>query len=92
MHFLKLNHYRTTHNISFNIKYYNILFYYCQLLINFYEEGFGNLSREFWLSLSKVHCLIPNGANTLQVHLGDFKNNTDYAQYSTFNIGDSITE
>ena len=57
-----------------------------------YEEGFGNLSGEFWLGLSKVHHLTSNGTNSLRVDLGDFENNTAYAQYSTFSIGDSTTE
>ena len=57
-----------------------------------YERGFGNLSGEFWLGLNKVHRLTPDGANTLRVDLGDFENNTAYAQYSTFSIGDCITE
>ena len=57
-----------------------------------YEEGFGNLTGEFWLGLSKVHRLTSNGTNSLQVDLGDFENNTAYAQYSTFSIGDNTTE
>ena len=57
-----------------------------------YERGFGNLSGEFWLGLSKVHRLTRDGINTLRVDLGDFESNTAYAQYSTFSIGDDITE
>ena len=57
-----------------------------------YEEGFGNLSGEFWLGLSKVHRLTSNGTNSLRVDLGDFESNTAYAQYSTFSIGDNTTE
>ena len=57
-----------------------------------YERGFGNLSGEFWLGLSKVHRLARYGINTLRVDLGDFENNTAYAQYSTFTIGDDLTK
>ena len=58
-----------------------------------YEEGFGNLSGEFWLGLSKVHRLTSNGTNhSLRVDLGDFESNTAYAQYSTFSIGDDLTK
>ena len=30
-----------------------------------YKEEFGNLTGEFWLGLSKVHCLTSDGTNTL---------------------------
>ena len=57
-----------------------------------YEEGFGDLNGEFWLGLSKIHRLTPNGGSfTLRVDLGDFMNETSYAQYSIFSIGDSTT-
>ena len=57
-----------------------------------YENGFGNLTGEFWLGLSKIHRLTQEGSNTLRVDLGDFDGNTTYAQYSTFSVGNSTTE
>ena len=57
-----------------------------------YEDGFGNLTGEFWLGLSKIHRLTQKGSNTLRVDLGDFDGNTSYAEYSTFSVGDSTTE
>ena len=57
-----------------------------------YENGFGNLTGEFWLGLSKIHRLTKEGSNTLRVDLGDFDNDTRYANYSTFNVGDSSTK
>ena len=57
-----------------------------------YENGFGNLTGEFWLGLSKIHRLTKEGSNTLRVDLGDFEGNTAYANYSTFNVGNSSTE
>ena len=57
-----------------------------------YENGFGNLTGEFWLGLSKIHRLTKEGSNTLRVDLGDFDNNTRYANYSTFNVSDGSTE
>ena len=57
-----------------------------------YEDGFGNLTGEFWLGLSKIYRLIKEGPNTLRVDLGDFDGNTSYAQYSTFSVGNSTTE
>ena len=57
-----------------------------------YENGFGNLTGEFWLGLSKIHRLTKEGSNTLRVDLGDFEGNTRYASYSTFRIADSNDE
>ena len=57
-----------------------------------YENGFGNLTGEFWLGLSKIHRLTQERSNTLRVDLGDFDGNTAYAKYSTFSVGNSITE
>ncbi|XP_019861247.1 PREDICTED: fibrinogen C domain-containing protein 1-like [Amphimedon queenslandica] len=57
-----------------------------------YENGFGNLTGEFWLGLSKIHRLTKEGSNTLRVDLGDFEGNTAYANYSTFSVSDGSTE
>uniref|UniRef100_A0A1X7ULW7 Fibrinogen C-terminal domain-containing protein n=1 Tax=Amphimedon queenslandica TaxID=400682 RepID=A0A1X7ULW7_AMPQE len=57
-----------------------------------YENGFGDLTVEFWLGLSKIHRLTKEGSNTLRVDLGDFDNDTAYANYSTFNVSDGSTE
>ncbi|XP_019859055.1 PREDICTED: fibrinogen C domain-containing protein 1-A-like, partial [Amphimedon queenslandica] len=57
-----------------------------------YENGFGDLTGEFWLGLSKIHRLTKEGSNTLRVDLGDFEGNTAYANYSTFSVGNSNTE
>ena len=57
-----------------------------------YENGFGCLTGEFWLGLSKIHRLTKEGSNTLRVDLGDFEGNTAYANYSTFNVSDGSTE
>ena len=58
-----------------------------------YEEGFGDLNGEFWLGLSKIHCLTQDRTDyTLRVDLEDFENETRYAKYSTFNIGNSTTD
>ncbi|XP_019857817.1 PREDICTED: ryncolin-2-like [Amphimedon queenslandica] len=57
-----------------------------------YENGFGDLTGEFWLGLSKIHRLTKEGSNTLRVDLGDFEGNTAYAKYSTFNVSDGSTE
>ena len=57
-----------------------------------YENGFGNLTGEFWLGLGKINRLTKEQSNTLRVDLEDFDNNTAYAQYTTFSVGNSTTE
>ena len=57
-----------------------------------YENGFGDLTGEFWLGLSKIHRLTKEGSNTLRVDLENFSGNTAYANYSTFSISDGSTE
>uniref|UniRef100_A0A1X7SMX3 Fibrinogen C-terminal domain-containing protein n=1 Tax=Amphimedon queenslandica TaxID=400682 RepID=A0A1X7SMX3_AMPQE len=57
-----------------------------------YENGFGDLTGEFWLGLSKIYRLTKEGSNTLRVDLGDFEGNTAYAKYSTFSVSDGSTE
>uniref|UniRef100_A0A1X7TZ40 Fibrinogen C-terminal domain-containing protein n=1 Tax=Amphimedon queenslandica TaxID=400682 RepID=A0A1X7TZ40_AMPQE len=57
-----------------------------------YENGFGDLTGEFWLGLSKIRRLTKEGSNTLRVDLGDFEGNTAYANYSTFSVSDGSTE
>ena len=54
-----------------------------------YENGFGNLTGEFWLGLGKINRLTKEQSNTLRVDLGDFDGNTRYAQYTTFSVGNS---
>ena len=55
-----------------------------------YENGFGNISNEFWLGLAQMHRLTASTARTeLRVDLEDFNSNTRYAQYTDFGIGDA---
>jgi len=55
-----------------------------------YQQGFGNLSGEFWLGLDKIHHLTST-ATQLRVDLQDFEGNSRYAQYSSFSVGDSAS-
>ena len=55
------------------------------------QQGFGNLSGEFWLGLEKIHRLTST-ATQLRVDLGDFQGNSRFAQYSRFSVGDSVSE
>ena len=57
---------------------------------NDYEIGFGNLSGEFWLGLSKIHRLTRN-TSTLRIDLADFEGNSRFAKYATFQVLDAST-
>ena len=58
-----------------------------------YVHGFGDVSGEYWLGLSKIHRLANSSApQELRVDLEDFSGNTVYAQYSSFYIGGSSTD
>ena len=56
-----------------------------------YQQGFGNLSGEFWLGLDKIHRLTST-ASELRVDLRDFEGNSAYAQYTSFSVGDSASK
>ena len=56
-----------------------------------YQQGFGNLSGEFWLGLDKIHRLTPT-ATQLRIDMQDFDGNSRYAQYSSFSVGDSVSK
>ena len=56
-----------------------------------YQQGFGNLSGEFWLGLDKIHRLTSTPTE-LQVDLQDFEGNSVYAQYTSFSVGDSASK
>ena len=58
-----------------------------------YEDGFGNLTGEFWLGLGKINRLTKEQSNTLRVdRVETLHGNTSYAQYTTFSVGNSTTE
>ena len=56
-----------------------------------YQQGFGNLSGEFWLGLDKIHRLTTTGAE-LRVDMRDFEGNSAYAQYTSFSVGNSSSK
>ena len=57
-----------------------------------YENGFGTLTGEHWLGLSKIYRITQQESNTLRVELEDINSNTSYAKYSTFTIGSCSTQ
>ena len=52
-----------------------------------YKNGFGNLSGEFWLNLDKIHRLSATRKNVLRIDLETFDNETAYAVYESFSVG-----
>ena len=56
-----------------------------------YQQGFGNLSGEFWLGLDKLHRLTSTSTQ-LRVDMQDFDGNSAYAKYTSFSVGDSASK
>lgn len=56
-----------------------------------YVKGFGDINKEFWLGLEKMHWLNNLGPYEFRVDMEDFENNTVYAKYRSFKLGDSDT-
>ncbi|XP_050087037.1 angiopoietin-1-like [Anopheles aquasalis] len=52
-----------------------------------FRDGFGDLNKEFWLGLEKVHRITDGRKHTLVVELKDFNGTYAYAQYDGFEIG-----
>ena len=58
-----------------------------------YVHGFGNISEEHWLGLSKLHRLANGSLSTeLRVDMEDKDGVYGYAKYSSFYIGGSSTD
>ncbi|XP_025099997.1 ficolin-2-like [Pomacea canaliculata] len=51
-----------------------------------YEQGFGDITGEFWLGLSKLYTLTKGRPTRLRVDLGDVDGHRHYAEYSTFRV------
>ena len=56
-----------------------------------YQQGFGNVSGDFWLGLDKIHRLTST-ATELRVDMQDFEGNSAYAKYTSFSVGDSSSK
>lgn len=51
-----------------------------------YKNGFGNLSREFWLGNDKIHLLTKSKEMQLRIELEDFNGVKEYAKYEQFYV------
>ncbi|XP_071178131.1 fibrinogen-like protein 1 isoform X2 [Mytilus edulis] len=56
-----------------------------------YENGFGNLRKEFWLGNSYINIITAQGRYELMVMIEDFKNSKAFARYSSFKISDGFS-
>ena len=52
-----------------------------------YQDGFGDISKEFWLGNEILHLLTRKHRHELRVDLTDFEGNSAYAKYSSFSVG-----
>ncbi|XP_070071949.1 fibroleukin-like isoform X2 [Drosophila takahashii] len=52
-----------------------------------YDNGFGDLSKEFWMGFEFIHQLTNTQTHELYVQLVDFNNQTIFARYDNFVVG-----
>ncbi|KAK7077334.1 cell surface pattern recognition receptor signaling pathway [Halocaridina rubra] len=53
-----------------------------------YALGFGNLTGEFWLGLDHIHILTNQELSKVRFDMGDFENDTRFAEYRFFYVHD----
>ncbi|XP_050095688.1 ficolin-1-like [Anopheles aquasalis] len=71
--------------IVFQYRYDGSLDFYREW--NEFRDGFGDLNKEFWLGLEKVHQITSGRKHELVVELKDFNGRFKYARFDSFEIG-----
>ena len=67
-------------------------------LVNFnknctdYEEGFGNLTTEFWYGLEEIHCLTQRVQWEMRVDYQLYNKTWSYLHYNQFSVGSASEE
>ncbi|XP_071139112.1 fibrinogen-like protein 1 [Mytilus edulis] len=56
-----------------------------------YQNGFGNLQREFWLGNTYINEISSSGKYKLYIELEDFDGIKKYAEYNLFSVGDAAS-
>ncbi|XP_063405762.1 fibrinogen C domain-containing protein 1-like [Mytilus trossulus] len=56
------------------------------------EKGFGNITGEFWFGNNYAHTLTASRKYELRIDMVDTSNNTKYAVYKRFSIGDAASK
>ncbi|XP_052062007.1 fibrinogen-like protein 1 [Mytilus californianus] len=56
-----------------------------------YKQGFGNVNCEYWLGNDNLHNILSTKDYKLRIDLQDWNNETRYAEYDTFFIGNETT-
>ena len=57
-----------------------------------YEEGFGNLTTEFWYGLEAIHCLTQRGQWEMRVDYQKNDKTWSYLHYNNFSVGSASEE
>uniref|UniRef100_A0A8W7JBU5 Fibrinogen C-terminal domain-containing protein n=1 Tax=Anopheles albimanus TaxID=7167 RepID=A0A8W7JBU5_ANOAL len=52
-----------------------------------YREGFGDLNKEFWLGLERIHQLTADRNYQIVIEIKDFLGYSGYARYNAFQVG-----